>query len=505
MSINEQDIDISLMGVERSGGVLPSFLVDATIQDDTTAYPVQAATLTVALLNQTVFNLGFAPPANAIKAAVVNRKTYFEPDFTVVNQTLTWNLGILPIGTVVTFEAAGNEQAHRYLQVLPINVNGQQQFELVTVPKGYEVELYLNGFFYDRSSELFDLQRNMLNWRTASLKTTDKLVAVYARTAEGSLLFQYDNLKVNPAASTTFTTSLDVRTPASSRLYFRGLRYINVTDYTTTLDALTVVTPLSANHGEVLTFVQATDPTYFRKVNDSGLVAQQVFVSTAYQAVDTSTTLPIDNPSVKSILSVNGLTYAEGTGYDRSSSHLDWDNAMALGVGDAFALLGFFEQESADSVQFANFTGVTGYPTFDLGVKAADIRKALVFVAADANFGGELYMGHLYLQFPTNHQVTWAGTFPLKATDRITIVFITNPALAASLVLESHQITSGESGQPFAHMLRQSPKEPSSVLMALNGARVMQPYEFIINDNVAMYFNSAIPVKTLDVVTYLYR
>lgn len=504
--INEQDLNVTLGGVIRTGNSLPSFLIDATIQNETTTYPLQAATLTVALLNQVVFNLGFVPAPASIRSVVINRKTYFEPDFTVANQTLTWNLGVLPIGTVIVFEAAGAEQNHRRKQTLPITLVGARQFELSTVPRGYEVEVYLNGFLYTSASGAFRVKRNTLLWEASTLKPSDKLVVIFARTPEGSLLYQYDDLRVSPAAPSNFRLSLEVRTPQFSRLYFKGLRYFNATDYVTALDDLTVVTPLAANHGEALTFVQPTDATYFRKVNESGRLDRQVFVTTNQQIVTNGpTTVPLTNPSVKSILAVNGLMYAEGSGYTRTPGQVTWTNALSLGIGDEFSLLGFFEQPAADSVKFMNFTGLVGYPTIDLGEKAADIRKAMVFIAADGNFGGEVYMGHLYLQFPTVHQITWAGPFPLKATDRITVVFLKNPALAAGLVLESHQVTVPEGNQPFAFKLRRPPVEPNSVIFALNGARVVQPVEFIVNDDAVIYHNANIRVKALDVATFLYR
>jgi hypothetical protein len=506
MSFNERDVHISESGINRSGNHLPSFLEVPVIANETTAYPTQREVLTVGLLHQTRFGLAQEPPAGSIRSVVINRKTYFEPDFRIEKKALIWQLGVLPVGTVLTFEAVGAEQQHRYKQVLPITHVGQRRFELLTEPRGYDVEVFLNGFFFGNASGAFRIRQNYLEWASGGLKPTDRLVIILARTAEGAELQHYEAVPVQPSSPNNFRLSLQATQPHSSRVYFRGLRYFVDSDYAVAGDDVSLLTPLQASHGELVTFAHLADSTYFKKVNETGRLGRQVFRTTT-RALSAPLTgpLPIDNPSKKSLLSVNGLVYVQGSGYTLSQGALTWDDALNIGVGDVLSLLGFVEQPAADAVKFAEFTGYSGFPTFDLNEKAADIRKSLVVVSAGETYGGEMYVGSPFLQFPSNRQVTWAGPFPLLPTDRVTVVFFKSLMLAARLTLETHQVTVAESGKPLVYSLRRPPVEPSAVIAALNGARIVQPTEFIVNDNAVLYHDAVVPVKALDVLTFLYR
>ena len=323
MSFNERDVHVSGSGVNRAGNDLPSFLEVPVVNDETTPYPVQRETLTVSLLHQTRFGLASAPLADSIRSVVVNRKTYFEPDFRIENKALIWQLGVLPVGTVLMFEAVGAEQQHRYKQVLPIAQLGQRQFELLTEPRGYDVEVFLNGFFFSSTSGAFRVRQNFLEWASGGLKPTDKLVVIMARTAEGAELQHYDTVPVQPSSPNNFRLSLQVTQPNSSRVYFRGLRYFADTDYAVSGDDVSLLVPLQASHGEMVTFAHLADATYFKKVNETGRLDRQVFRSTTQTLAEPVTgSIALDNPSKKSLLSVNGLLYVQGSGYTLSLIHI---------------------------------------------------------------------------------------------------------------------------------------------------------------------------------------
>jgi hypothetical protein len=499
MTFNARDIGFGPAGISVSGRALPAFVEPARITNDTTPYPLQREVLTVGLTHQVRFNLAAAPPPGAVKSLVVGKLTYFEPDFEIVGKRLVWKRGVLPLGTTLVFEAVGTDQVHRRLDVVPVLTPGQTTFELFAPPAG-PPEVYVNGLRYDERA--FTVRGRTIHWHEA-LVPGARFVVVYPITPEGAHLYQLDTVPFGPQHGSNVELSIEALDTLSLRVYFRGQRLTPLVDYAVSLDQLTILTPLESVHGDLLQVAIPTSSTFFQATTTDREFPTQVFTKANAVVTAPGTTVALPNPGDTSVLSVNGLMYAESKGYTRTPSVLTWaDASLTLAAGDEFSLLGF---NTPDALHVREFNGQVGYPTFDLGEKAADIRKSLVFVSAGASYGGELYAGRQYLSFPSDHEVAWTGPFPLKATDRVVVVYLRSPALAGALTIETHQVTMAEEGQPFARRMKRAPKEPSAVVAALNGARLVSPKNFTVNDDAFVYLDHDVPLAVGDVITLLYR
>jgi len=470
------------------------------------------ANLVVTKRNQFLFVAPFAPPEGAVLTAIVDRLTYFEPDFRIIRGVFTWQREALPIGTVIRLEAwVGGADHWRAERVLV--ANGASAFRLSAPSVGNRCTIFVNGRCFTEHEGAFETRGPRVRWlQGPGPGPADSVVALYPRTMEGAMALHQEAFPLHPARGRTFDLAIEPRPAGRTRLYHRGLRYIEGDDFTVSGSAVASPPGIALLHGEVLAVLATTGANYFVKTAETPEVARQLFVEshvTVQADGDAIASMPAAALAApgKALLSLNGLTYPEQAGgFLREGSDVLWDDGdMTLRAGDDLGLWGLLGDRAAGACVIKEIPAGVGWPMLDLGEQAADVRKTMLFVSS-GGFGGQLYLGPRWLTFVDERTIQWNGPFPLKASDRLVAVIWKDPLVAAALRLHTQSITLAEAGLPFAYRLPHPPSDPGRVLVAQNGQRLAHPADFTMLGGV---FNYGLPVtRSLhvgDEFVFLYR
>lgn len=512
--INRRRIILDQGGIRQEESNHLSFTDPVQVVTEDVAFGLRSADLRVERARQIRFVLPFEPDSQSVRALVVDRRTYFEPDFRLDGRLLYWQRGILPLGTTLRFEVFGDAttRGHLRLERLDVTTDGASELQLDGVPVGGHAELYVDGLCYPETDAHFVISGNRLAWwhPTLPLKRDSKVHLLYARTIEGASLCFQEGFQAYPGMYRGIELAIEPRGASNARLYHQGLRYHVDQDFSLAGARLTVGAEIPFAHGDRLTLMTATSTTFFLKTSERIELPEQFFVKT--QAVvdeGAGTSVPLDYvPPYReaSLLSVRGSSYAQDGGFGLEDSSLDWrSQALDLKAGDDLSLLGFLRERVGDAVRFLELPVTEGYPLWDLQEKAADIRKTLVLLSATGSFGGELCLGERWLRFVDERHLQWAGPYPLKSTDRAIAVIWKDPVVAAALTVHSYVATTDEAGKPFAHRLPRAPREPSHVIAIQNGQWLASPREFVLHDDVFQYHAPDRPIKADDELQFLYR
>lgn len=514
MDINDVRLTIERTGIRKEGENDLTFLHPATIIGEMVTFDIRSVTVVVARRRQVRFSLPFAPAPGAVHMVVIDRKTHFEPDFHVEGDQLFWDAAPLAVGTAIRFETYGGADTlgHLRLERVILDSDDAELIRLDGKPLGGRAEVYRNGLCYPETTRSFRVEDNLVRWRhpTVKLKKEDRLYVLYARTTEGATLFQQESLPLVPGLGREFGLKIEPKPPGHTRCYRRGLRYFSGVDFVTSQAKLTALAPIGMEHGDLLSVMSTASEGFFPKISDQIDLVRPFFVkgSTGVtESGDTSLSLEIVPPYPENaLLSVRGSMYLQGKGFTRSLSGVEWsDSWLPLKAGDDLSMLGFYDERVGAAVRFKELPMAPGYPTWDLGEKAADIRKSLFLLSSADTYGGMLFVGERWLTFVDERTVRWSGPYPLKANDVAIIGIWKDPLVAAELKIHSHVVSMIEDGKPFTHRLPVRPKEPYAVLAGLNGHRLTSPGEFIMNDGVFNYLKADTPVKVGDEFVFLYR
>jgi len=491
-----------------------SFRRPVSITGEEVTFSLRQAPMFVTTRRQVKFVLPFAPTPGVINSVVIDGLTYFEPDFRVVDRQLFWLEGVIPVGKRLTFESYGDASTigHMRLERVVITSQGQTELRIDGSPVGRRAEIYVNGKCYPETAGFFTRSGGRVHWRHQSVKLNpgDKVYILYARTTEGATLFTQESALPSPGLSRTIELAIEPKPPEHVRAYYKGKRYFYGESFVLTRHMLSLFDDVVLQHGSPLTVMSTTSESFFPKLSDEVDLPDQFFVKAAGTvSEDGVSTLPMSYLppyTGASIASLRGSGYVQGAGYDRVGEQIQWnDSWLPLKAGDDFSIVGFLRERVGSAIKFKELAMSAGYPVFDLGEKAADIRKSMFFLSSGGTLGGEVYIGERWLTFIDERTVQWSGPFPLKEDDRAMIAFWKDPLVAESLSAHAYVATAADEGKPFAYRLPIRPKEPSQVFVSQNGQRLLSPSEFVVNDGVFNYLIGDRPVKSGDEFVFLYR
>lgn len=488
-----ESFEVSVQGITPSADG-PAFLRKPTILDDVTEYPAFEMTFIVQLRHQVIFNLPYRLPDAGVRSIRINGRTYFEDDFVVRDLKVIWQKGVLPLGTELVFESLGSNQRHWRQTRFLITQPDQRRFELWTQPAGTHVQVFHNHKYYDEASGAFSLEGHYLIWHGA-LKPNDDFVVRYAVSPEGAALWHINRWTLTTGHSNVFTLNLDNPNVIGrqGRLYFRGLELTPAVDYFVINNQVFLLRDdFFAQHGEVLTYVQPTSDTHFKRMNNSGRITSNVLAVTRRALLTPTELVDMHNPGTKGLLGVNGLLAAEGHGFlHQLHRYLLWlDGPYVLRENDELTLIAIYPQY-ANGVEITRVPVTEEFPTWTLPRKSADITKSLVLISAEGRPGGACYAGSAYLSFIDERTLAWNGEFPLKSTDMVVIFNLAHPALAASFELNQFQVTEAQAGRNVCVPLSRQPKEPHAVLAMLNDVQLTSGRDFSVTERSFTYYAEA--------------
>lgn len=477
------------------------------------AFAMTSGSITVTKRRQFRFASPVAAAPGAIIMVIVDRLTYFEPDFRIEEGIFYWQRDALPIGAVIKLEVWVGGVDHWRAERVVIEEDARD-FRLSAPSIGNQCEIFVNGRCFTEREGAFATNHASVRWLAQPAPTSaDAVIAVYPRTMEGAMALRQEAFELHPSRSRAFDLAIEPRPAGRTRLYHRGLRYFETVDFPVSGSSITAPAAISFDNGETIAVVATTDANYFVKTAEVPAVPRQVFVEshlvvTANGQASLALPAALLAESGKSLVDVNGLSYPEGAGsFTRAGASAIWSDAdLALKIGDDIGMIGLLGDRAGDACVIKEVQAAAGYPNIDLGEQAADVRKTMLFVSAGETLGGQLYLGPRWLIYPNSRTIRWNGAFPLKATDRLVVVFWKDPLVAAELNLHFYSVSLSEAGQAFAYRLPRSPADAGRMVVAQNGQRLSQPKDFTMLGPVFNYGLSGIrPVVAGDEFAFLYR
>lgn len=533
MTLKARRVTIDGTGFIFTQADLPAFAKPRIIE---TAGTIPTFTFApfMAAVQQRRFELPFTRPTGKLNLVVIDKKTYFQPDFHFEGNTLVWDGTPLALGTKVYFENIGDATTNPHVELECLFVQDNQTvIELGGTPFGGLTELYINGVCYPESAGSFVERDSRIFWthRTIKLKATDKVFALYPKTAQGASLFIQVTQRVEPSSSKTISLADNVPT-IYTRVFRNGLRLLKPTDYNDVAQGVQILDSNPFSHGEFVAVMGISALGAIEPPEDTGggtgggdpgggdpggggtnLPAQSFVRTSTDVAGNGPTEVQLNanvSPNGKAIVSMDGLAYLEGFGVDIIANTLHWqDEDTPLKAGDEIQVYGFQSTRLANAFVFKELTPLVGspadYPEFDLGEVTVDMGKMLVVVSADDSFGGLMHGGPAWVTPIDDRKFAWSGAYALKPTDKVIVAYLKDAGAASELRLVRRVITAAEAGLPFAMTLPTRPTEPTRVIAAQNGAILHNPREFTMNDDQFVYYAPNRVVREGDEFLFFYH
>lgn len=421
---------------------------------------------------QSTFTLTVDPLPGAIHSIVIDRKTYFEPQFQLSGRTLTIPASTLALGTTIRFESIGGGLAsgHFRLEAIPVLVEETTVLVLDGMPQGDVAEVYVGGQCYPQSEGHFRVEQNRVIWLNSQIKLKYGFViyVLYARTAEAGAILEQQSVVVN--ATTPRTLALAGEPAVPPRLYRRGLRYFATDDFTVAGEEVTALSSVPYVVGDKLTYCLTLSPVIIPEQPPTEeppppSAPTSYFGVLTATATDDQTAFPglaTGVQSDKSLLALNGLTYVQGKGYAVADGAVTWGGAPALKADDKLQLTGFKDARVAAAFTFAE---VVPGATIDLGAATAAPGKLFAILASAGGYGGALYGPSAFTHQSGNRVFAWVGTPALKGTDKLIVCFLTDATIAAAVSVVEHTV-----GATLDWTLGKQPAQIA--LAALNGVQI---------------------------------